>query len=142
MILYLDTSSLVKLYVGEIGSEEIKNFAQRAAVISTSKIAYAEARSAFARKQKEDGFSLSLLRRVVADFNKDWDSYYLIEITDGLIRVAGDLAEKYLLRGFDSIHLASAIHLKNRISLDVYFSSYDVRLNQSSEKEGVIVLAS
>ena len=35
-------------------------------------------------------------------------------ITDGLLRLAGDLAEKYLLRGFDSIHLASANHLKDR----------------------------
>ncbi|MBM4339764.1 MAG: type II toxin-antitoxin system VapC family toxin [Deltaproteobacteria bacterium] len=140
MIVYLDTSSLVKLYVEEVGSEEIRNIAQKAAVISTSKVAYAEARSAFARKQKEDGFPLNLLRGVVSDFNRDWDSYYLIEVTDGLIRVAGDIAEKYLLRGFDSIHLASAIHLKNRIRIDIYFSSHDAKLNQSAEKEGVIVL--
>ena len=141
MIVYLDTSSLVKLYVEEIDSEKINNIANKAAVISTSKIAYAEARSAFARKQKEGGFSTSVLRKVVESFNKDWESYFLIEITDGLIRFAGDIAEKYLLRGFDSIHLASAVNLKNKINSDIYFSSHDTRLNQAAEKEGINVIS-
>ncbi|MBI2555912.1 MAG: type II toxin-antitoxin system VapC family toxin [Planctomycetes bacterium] len=103
-------------------------------------MAYAEARSAFARKQKEDGFSVTMLRKIVGDFNKDWESYFVIEITDGLIRFAGDIAEKHLLRGFDSIHLASAINLKNKIRSDVYFSSNDAKLNLAAEKEGIIVL--
>ena len=141
MIVYLDTSSLIKLYVDEIDSEKIKGIANKAAVISTSKIAYAEARSAFARKQREGGFSVSILRKVVEDFNKDWESYFLIEVTDGLIRFAGDMAEKYLLRGFDSIHLASAVNLKHKIDSDIYFSSYDTRLNQAAEKEGINVIS-
>jgi predicted nucleic acid-binding protein len=141
MIVYLDTSSLVKLYVEEIDSEKIRDVARNAAAISTAKIAYAEARSAFARKQKEDGFSLNVLRKIVEDLNRDWESYFVIEITDGLIRFAGDIAERYLLRGFDAIHLASAVHLKNKINSEIYFSSYDTRLNQSAEKEGMIILS-
>jgi predicted nucleic acid-binding protein len=141
MIVYLDTSSLVKLYVEEMDSQKVKNIAHNAAALSTSKIAYAEARSAFARKQKEDGFSPKVLRKVVEEFNRDWESYFVVEITDGVIRFAGDIAEKYLLRGFDSIHLASAIHLKNKINSDLYFSSHDIRLNQTAEKEGLIVLS-
>ena len=141
MIVYLDTSSLVKLYVEEIDSEKVKGIADKAAAISTSKIAYVEARAAFARKQKEGGLSLTSLRKVVEDLNKDWESYFVIEVTDGLIRFAGDIAEKYLLRGFDSIHLASAVHLKNKIKSDIHFSSRDLRLNQSAEKEGIIVLS-
>jgi len=141
MIVYLDTSSLIKLYVDEIDSGKIKGIANKAAVISTSKIAYAEARSAFARKQREGGFSVSILRKVVEDFNKDWESYFLIEITDGLIRFAGDIAEKYLLRGFDSIHLASAVNLRNKINSAIYFSSHDTRLNQAAEKEGISVIS-
>ena len=140
MIVYIDTSDLVKLYVNEIGSDAIKEIVHKATVISTSKVAYAEARSAFARKQRDDGFSAKVLRKIVEDFNREWESYFLIEVTDGLIRSAGDIAEKHLLRGFDSIHPASAINLKNKIGSEVYFSSNDVKLNQSAEKEGIIVL--
>jgi predicted nucleic acid-binding protein len=140
MIVYIDTSDLVKLYVDEIGSDKIKGIAHKATVISTSKVAYAEARSAFTRKQRGDGFSAKVLRIIVEDFNRDWESYFVIEVTDGLIRSAGDIAEKHLLRGFDSIHLASAINLKNKIGSEVYFSSNDAKLNQAAEKEGIIVL--
>ncbi len=140
MIVYLDTSSLVKLYVDEAGSDRVKGIVQEATVLSTSKIAYAEARSAFALKQKEDSIPIKILRRIVEDLMRDWESYFIIEITDGLIWFAGDIAEKHLLRGFDSIHLASAVHLKSKISSQVCFSSNDIRLNQAAEKEDLIVL--
>jgi predicted nucleic acid-binding protein len=140
MIVYLDTSSLVKLYVEETGSEKIRDIAYNATVISTSKIAYAEARAAFARKQKEDGFTINTLRKIVEDLNRDWESYFVVEITDGLIRSAGDIAEKHLLRGFDSIHLASAINLRDKTGAEIYFSSNDARLNRAAEKEKIVVL--
>lgn len=139
MIIYLDTSDLVKLYVEEIGSERIRDIVHTATVVSTSKIAYAETRAAFARKQKDDGFPIKALQNIVEDFNRDWEGYFVIEVTDGLIRLAGDIAQKHLLRGFDSIHLASAISLKHKIRADVYFSSNDTRLNHAAEKEGIIL---
>lgn len=140
MIVYIDTSDLVKLYVDEIGSEAIKEIVRKATVISTSKVAYAEARAAFARKQRDAGFSARVLRNIVEDLHREWENYFLIEVTDGLIRSAGDIAEKHRLRGFDSIHLASAMNLKSKIASEVYFSSDDDKLNQAAEKEGIIVL--
>ncbi|OGW56158.1 MAG: hypothetical protein A2Z09_03395 [Nitrospirae bacterium RBG_16_43_8] len=140
MIVCLDTSSMVKLYVEEAGSAIVRDVTQKAAVIATSKIAYAEARAAFARKQRDDGFSITALKKIVEDLNRDWESYFIIEVTDGIIRSAGDIAEKYLLRGFDSIHLASAVNLKSKIRGEVFFSSTDAKLNRAAGKEGIKVL--
>lgn len=140
MIVYLDTSSLVKLYVDEYGSEKIREIVNTSRVIATSKIAYAEARAAFARKQREGGFSPKQLRKIVEELNRDWDSYFVLEITDGVIRTAGEVAEKHILRGFDAIHLASSIHLKNKTGSEIYFSSGDLKLNQIAEKERMLVL--
>lgn len=140
MIVYLDTSSLVKLYVEEAGSAAVKDIAQSATVIAASKIAYAEARAAFVRKQREDGFPIKALRKVVEDLDRDWENYFIIEVTDGIIRAAGDIAEKYLLKGFDSIHIASAVNLKSKIRGEVYFSSADAKLNRAAGKEGIKVL--
>lgn len=47
MILYLDTSSLIKLYVEEDGSSEIESLVEQATLVCTSVVAYPEARSAF-----------------------------------------------------------------------------------------------
>ena len=48
MFLYLDTSSLVKLYVEEEDSAKIADLANASKVAATSIIAYTEARAAFA----------------------------------------------------------------------------------------------
>ncbi len=48
MILYLDTSALVKLYVSEEGSEIVRGAVESAGRVATSRIAYAEARAALA----------------------------------------------------------------------------------------------
>ena len=53
MILYLDTSALVKLYVRERGSAQVRAHVNNADVIATSVVAYAEARAAFARLRRE-----------------------------------------------------------------------------------------
>ncbi|MGH8694308.1 MAG: PIN domain-containing protein [Burkholderiales bacterium] len=53
MILYLDTSALVKLYVREQGSAQVRAHVNKADVIATSVVAYAEARAAFARLRRE-----------------------------------------------------------------------------------------
>ena len=67
------------------------------------------------QESKEDGFSNKTLQNIVEDLNRDWKAILLYRITDGLIRSAGGLAEKHLLRGFDSIHLASAINFRSKI---------------------------
>ncbi len=47
-------------------------------------------RAAFARKHKEGAFPLKGLRKIIEELNRDWESYFAIEITDGLVRLAGD----------------------------------------------------
>ena len=51
MFLYLDTSSLVKLYVDEEDSGKVVEMVKASKVAATSIIAYTEARAAFARQE-------------------------------------------------------------------------------------------
>lgn len=57
MIVYLDTSALVKLYVDEPGTQEVARWIQRATAVSTSRVSYVEARAAFARRYRERALS-------------------------------------------------------------------------------------
>lgn len=53
MTLYLDTSSLVKLYVAESGSDTVRALVDAATVVATSSVAYTEARAALAGRRGE-----------------------------------------------------------------------------------------
>lgn len=69
------------------------------------------------------------------EFDEQWPAYLTLEATDSLCRAAGELAEKYSLRGFDSIHLASHVEVARRAGTgDTRFSSFDDRLNQAVRK--------
>ena len=53
MTLYLDTSSLVKLYVDEPGSDAVHRLVGTATAVATSSIAYTETRAALTRRRRE-----------------------------------------------------------------------------------------
>jgi uncharacterized protein with PIN domain len=55
--LYVDTSSLVKLYVTEAGSEVVRQLVGGATVVATSVVAYTETRAALARLRRERALS-------------------------------------------------------------------------------------
>ena len=132
MIAYLDTSSLVKLYVEEDGADAIKLLVDQASVVVTSVIAYPEARSAFARLHRERGLSDEEYESLKADLERDWSSFLTLNVTEKIWRQAGDIAERHALRGFDSLHLASYRELADlQLTQPVRFSSFDKRLNNA-----------
>jgi predicted nucleic acid-binding protein len=132
--LYLDTSSLVKLYVDEAGSDDVRQDLSAATIVATSAVAYAEARAAFARLRRERALSPLAFRLVKRDFDTDWPSYLAIAPTTALCRTAGELAERYRLRGFDSIHLASYVQVAREAGrVEIRFSSFDRRLNRAAK---------
>ncbi len=137
MILYLDTSSLVKLYVEEDESSKVDALVRSSEVTATSLVAYAEARAAFARRFREKAFTPDEHERIKEFFDKDWSSYLILSVSGDMIRLAGNLAEKHALRGFDSIHLASALTLRQELSAPILFSCFDDNLQKASERENL-----
>lgn len=135
MTLYLDTSSLVKLYVEEAGSDLVSRLVADAAVVTTSVVAYPESRAAFARLRREGALSPSRFVAVKRAFERQWTSFLAVAATDALCRSAGQLADLYGLRGFDSVHLASFAEVVQRAAPSaVEFSSFDDRLNEAVTK--------
>jgi predicted nucleic acid-binding protein len=140
LILYLDTSALVKLYVRETGSTALRTHAAKAGALATSVVAYAEARAAFARLKQSGVSSNARHQQRVGQLERDWEALLRVELAPDVLRSAGDLAEIYNLRGFDSIHLASALWLKARVSEPVDFAVFDQRLGAAASKAGLTVV--
>jgi len=125
----------VKLYVAEAGSDLVRQLVRDANVVATSVVAYAETRAALARLRQERVLTPSKFAATKRDFEAEWPTYLTMEATDALCRAAGALAERYRLRGFDSIHLASFAEVSRRAGTkETRFSSFDRRLNQAAGK--------
>ena len=135
MILYLDTSSMVKLYVEEEGSQAVRSQVSEATAVATSTIAYVEARAAFARKHREGGLSDEEYDRILAGLRHEWAAYLAIGVSEAIITLAGDLTERHDLRGFDAIHLASALALRDKLQSAIVFSCTDERLKVAAEAQ-------
>jgi len=133
LTLYLDTSSVIKLYVLEAGSEVVCKLVDDAGVVATSVITYAETRAALARLRREGALTTSSFVSTKRDFERQWPTFLTVEATDALSRMAGEFAEHYRLRGFDSVHLASFAEVARRAGpRDTQFSSFDDRLNRAA----------
>ena len=133
MTLYLDTSSLVKLYVEEVGSQDVRDLVAEAAVVTTSVLAYPEVRAALARLRRSGDLSPAKFAVAKRDFEAQWPAFLTLEVTAALGRDAGELAERYALRGFDALHLASFAEIARRAGItDTRFSSFDDRLNKAA----------
>jgi predicted nucleic acid-binding protein len=137
LIGYLDTSSLVKLYVEEDGSLLVRDFVERSELVATSVVAYAEARAALARQRREGGLTTAGYDRARSDFERDWPAYLTIAVSEPVYRSAGDLAEKHHLRGFDSLHLASYLSLFGDAARQIRFSASDGALNRAAQEEAM-----
>lgn len=137
MMLYLDTSALVKLYVDEPMSQELAIAVEEAEAVATSLLAYAEARAAFARARREARLSVQAYRQVVKAFLEDWDRYVVVEVTDRLVKDAGELAAHRALRGYDALHLASALSLREQVPSEVTFLAFDHELMRAARREAL-----
>jgi predicted nucleic acid-binding protein len=131
--LYLDTSSLVKLYVEEIGSDDVRGLVEQAEVVATSIVAYAETRAALARLRRDGHLSPAGLAGAKRTFEDQWPAFLTLDVTGSVSREAGELAERYALRGFDAVHLASFAEIaRSAAPAETRFSSFDDRLNKAS----------
>lgn len=137
MILYLDTSALVKLYVEESGSWKVREEVEKAEVVATSRIAYVEARAGFSRKLREGELKKKEYVQIIEYFERDWINYFIMEVSEEVARLGGSLTEGHPLRGFDALHLASALILQNRVRSDVYFLCFDEQLKRAAQAEGL-----
>jgi predicted nucleic acid-binding protein len=138
VILYLDTSSLLKVFMEEPGSATVVELVQGARESTTSVVAHAEGRAAFARLRRMGDITAAVARRLAGQFEADWHRFAAIDVTIDLARRAGELADRFNLRGFDAIHLASFELVLERAGDEdeVMFSTADDNLARAARRLG------
>ena len=136
----LDTSALIKRFVAERGSPLIQTIVTRRGPVATAKIAYAEVYGGLARRRREGRLPPRRYGRVCRQFELDWSAYVRVDLRDEILGLARDLLQRHPLRGFDAIHLASALSLKSALGEEVTFAAADERLLRAAEAERLRLL--
>jgi predicted nucleic acid-binding protein len=113
VIVYFDTSALLKRYVIEAGSDAMAALWKDASAMATSQILYAEVAASFARKRREEPANAAVLDQALQTFRKDWVGLHRIAVDNDVNRHVDDLLIRHPLRGADAIHLASALVLRD-----------------------------
>jgi predicted nucleic acid-binding protein len=149
---YFDASVLVKSYIWELGTEDVRQVLRDAraatpsARIITSRIAYAEAMSAAARReaarQLTQREATEVANRLQADFGGPVLPYVVLDPGPAIVHHAADLARQHRLRALDAIHLATALAARFNTSrrISFHFASADQRLNLAASNESLTIL--
>ena len=140
MILFCDTSALVKLYIKEAFSAEVHAHAAMAKTVAVSRIAWAEAMAALARRVRENAVDAEAIETVRTRLRHDWSGFAIVEVTQTLVEQAGEYADTFALRGYDSVQLAAARQLQEAAAMDVCFGCFDARLEKAAKILGMQTL--
>ena len=140
MILFCDTSALVKFYIVEVGSEELKARVLEAEAVAVCRIAWAEAYAALSRRAREVPEDASIIEQAKTALAADWPHFVVLDVDQALVERAGEYADTFALRGYDSVQLAAAFETGRISQRPICFACFDTRLNKAAKLLGMSCL--
>jgi len=139
MIIYLDTSALVKLFIDGPETTVVADLLNDASAVFTHMITYAEARAALAKAVRMQRITDERHVAYKAALENYWGNLDVISLNMARIKQAGALAEAHGLRGYDCVHLAAAelVFAQNTVFM---FACFDQHLNKAARSIGMQTL--
>jgi predicted nucleic acid-binding protein len=139
MIVYADTSALVKLFVTEQGSQATREMFLGAWIIGTGLLARAELGAALVRGARRELLAEAEAQQARAQIERLWPTWVHITANESLVSQAEALAWKYYLRGYDAVHLASALIWQEHLDHDVVLATFDRELWEAAQQAGLAI---
>ena len=143
---FLDTSALVKRYMTEIGSIWVSSLTNPILdnQIIVTRLTRVEVISALHRLLRDGKIDANDVTIDLKAFQHDWNTQYkIVEVDHELIEIAVALVQKYPLRAYDSIQLASALKVNPAFAEfpkgSFTFVAADHRLLKAAQEEGLLV---
>lgn len=136
MKLFFDTSSLLKHYISEEGSELVDKLFMESERIYVSEITSIESYSALNRLVKEKAITSNQMNQIFSELNYDFSYFSIVDMKDSK-DLAISLIGKYKIKTLDAIQLGSALIAKNEID---HFVCSDKQLIRVGKMEGQSIL--
>ena len=128
MIVYLDASAQVKRYVAEPGSTEVEALIGAARATGTGVVSRAEVAAALAKAARVRLITREVAAKALEAFNADWEHLIRLQLSESLAARAAALAWEHGLRGYDAVHLATALVWRETLGETVTVATYDREL--------------
>jgi predicted nucleic acid-binding protein len=138
VIFYFDTSALIKLVLSERGSELAATLWESAEPAASTILSYPEGRAALAAAQRSGRIGRDTYEGSLAKFETLHEELISVGVDERLARSAGDHAARLRLRGYDAVHLATALELGET---EVVVVTWDQDLGRAAESAGLAVAA-
>lgn len=137
MIVYADTSALVKRLIGEEGSALAGQVWDTADRVISSELIYPETRAALAAARRIGRLDDAGVRRAVCRLERIHDDIELVRTDQLVAGLAGGLAQRHALTGGDAVHLAAALTFD---APRVVVATWDRRLATAAVENGLTVV--
>ncbi|HEX6268875.1 MAG TPA: type II toxin-antitoxin system VapC family toxin [Anaerolineales bacterium] len=139
MILYMDTSALVKRYIREARSDEVIEVIEQSEAVGSSVFTRVEMAATFAKAVRLDWVEDREALHVWKDYLDHWPSFARIVVSTGVVERASELAWEYGLRGYDAMHFASALLWQDALASPITLATFDRGLWLAAQKSGMEV---
>jgi uncharacterized protein len=145
---YLDSTALAKLYLREPGSlwveQLVRSQDQSGNLLALALIGVAEIAAAIARYHRQGLLSDPIYQALFQLLMKDnAERFTLLAVTEDVVLTAAELTRQYPLRGYDSVHLATALKFDQVIRTErtktLVFVTADEVLFRAAQAAGLLV---
>jgi len=125
VIIYLDTSAVVPLLISEPSTASCRQIWNDSDDATTSRLTYVEVAAALAQAFRNGRMTPAQHRRSLTLLDALWAQCDVVDLDQSLAVTAASMAYDHGLRGYDAVHCASAVHLRDE---DLVAVSGDRRL--------------
>jgi len=136
--LYLEASAAVKRYLVETGTPEVVAGIAAATQVATSQVSRVEVTATLARAARGGRITHAEAVLVRNAFEADWGCFVQIPTSRSVISQGVQSAWDYGLRGYDAVHLASALTWQVVLGAPVTVATFDRELWKACAPAGLL----
>jgi uncharacterized protein len=139
MIVYVDTSALVKRYVREVGTDDVISLLDQAEAIGTTVLTHVEMASALEKAIHLKWVERDAVLQSWQDFLVHWPFLTRLNINPPLVERASRLSLEHGLRAYDAVQFASALVWQETLDTPITLATFDHDLWEAGKKERLLV---
>ena len=138
---YFDTSALVKRYIQERGSEQVRALLRRNDFLSSA-ITPVEIVSALCRRRREGDISADVLAALLRRMSSDRRQWRLVEVGSDVLERAQELLRGATpMRALDAIQVASLVTFQTAAAMKIPIITADSRQREAATQLGIDVIS-